>query len=54
MPRFDLYLTDEDDKLLRDGAADLRVSRSAYLRNLLQADAEGITPAPSESEQAGE
>ncbi len=40
MPRFDLYLTDEDDKLLREVARGWGVTRSAYLRALLHRDAE--------------
>ncbi len=38
MPRFDLYLTDEDDKLLRAAALERKISRSALLRSLLHGE----------------
>ncbi len=38
MPRFDLYLTDEDDKLLREAALEREISRSAVLRSLLHGE----------------
>lgn len=43
MPRMDLYLTAETDRLLRTVATELNVSRSAYIRYLIMEREQEVT-----------